>query len=693
VLSTLENQNHTLHPFLRSLCAGALVGGAFGVVDTLGTGGYAALPLTSEILIMAVNWYVAALAGLVAALAFRLARFLPGSSRRQEIDASIQPVSFSLSVCVWILLIQDSYLRAVLAVAAAAIVFFVFARLARSQPWLHGTSFWGFLNSVGLFGFACWIMIRGPLAHGIRPVGAWVFLPAAVLALLGFLIPRSRRFRRWGLAGSALVLVLLGVNGFVRPLQRGHPTAEGPNILLITVDTLRDDHLGCYGNEMIQTPNVDRLAEEGVLFENTICPIPLTNPSHTSILTGLHPAHHGVLLNEPMALRPGIESLADILADRGYRTAAFVSGITLKRQTSCLVDRFQVYDDDFSPLWAIPEPCLAGSFANLFFRLSRHVRFLPHGYTPRTERPAAHAVDAANRWLAANAEAPFFLWLHLFDPHGPYTPPPPYNRLYDPDYAGDADGRWYGLSIEEKARVIESPRDLEHVKALYAGEVSYADEQMGRLLSEVERLGLRERTLVVFTADHGESLTEHDYYFDHSVCLYDPSLKVPLIFRFPGGSYAGERRLGVAQLIDIAPTVLDYLGIERARPTDGESLKARCLDAPEDPLRGPVVSAIFRGEIAGGKRLLCIRTAGHKYIRTSRWFGDQLLMPASEEIYDLEDDPGETRNLIHSGVEGVEEYRSLAEEYWNAWNRLEVEASGPIPRGVRESLRSLGYLQ
>ncbi len=689
----LETASRTAHPFLHSLSAGALVGGLFGIADTFVRPEHTSLPLTSQLLVVGINWYVAAMAGLAAALAFHLASIVLGRPRRGDIERFAGPVFFSLAACAWITVIQASYLRAVLATALAAITFVIFIRLARTCRWLSSVSLWGFLNSAGLIGLACWITIHGPLAHGVEAIGAAVFLPAVILALLGFLVPLSRTTRRYGIAVSVPVLAFLGVSWFVTPLlQPGRTAAEGPNVLLITVDTLRDDHLGCYGNEWIRTPHIDRLADEGVLFENTICSIPLTNPSHSTILTGLHPAGHGVLLNEPAGLRSGVTTLSEILAARGYRTAAFVSGVTLKRQACCLIDHFQVYDDDFSPAW-VPEPCVAGSFARVFFRLSHHVSFLPHGYTPLTERSAELALNGARKWLAANADTPFFLWLHFFDPHGPYTPPPPYHRLYDPDYTGSVDGRWYGMSLEEKQRVIDSPREQEHLKALYAGEVSYVDEQIGKLRSEMERLNLSDRTLVIFAADHGESLTEHDYYFDHSVCLYDPSLKVPLIIRFPDGSAAGRRRPEVVQLVDVAPTLLDIMGIRETGPVDGISLKDLCLGESETSERGPAISAILPGEIAGGKSLLSIRTARHKYIRTSPWFGDRLRIPASEEMYDLEDDPGETRNIIDSGVEGLEEYRTLADEYWDTWHQLEVEKSGPIAEGVRERLRALGYLQ
>ena len=296
-------------------------------------------------------------------------------------------------------------------------------------------------------------------------------------------------------------------------------------------------------------------------------------------------------------------------------------------------------------------------------------------------------------WLRLNSLSRFFLWIHFYDPHGNYEPPPPFDRMYDPDYSGTASGKWYGITMEERERLIQDPRELEHIKALYAGEVSYVDQKIGELLSQMDRLDLMEQTLIVLTSDHGESLTEHDYFFDHSVCLYDPSLKVPLIFRFPNGNGAGKRVPNLAGLTDILPTILDSLGAEAPRNLDGQSLLEDSDNPSPDSASRTVISAIFRGEIQGGKRLVSVRSADRKYIRTSAWWADLRFMPASEEFYDLTLDRGETRNMVTEEADQVASFRDLAATYWERWHATTEPRSSPLSEEDTEILRSLGYVQ
>jgi arylsulfatase A-like enzyme len=223
--------------------------------------------------------------------------------------------------------------------------------------------------------------------------------------------------------------------------------------------------------------------------------------------------------------------------------------------------------------------------------------------------------------------------------------------------------------------------------------VSYADEQVGRLLSVLDRLGLDDRTLVIATSDHGESLTEHDYYFDHTVCLYDPSLRVPLIFRFPGGEPAGRRCTGLVQLIDVCPTILDYLGVGGNPEPDGASLLRQCVGVSDRFESEIAISTVFTGEIVGGKSLLSIRTPHHKYIRTSPWFGDLLVISGRDEFYDLVEDPGEVRDLAEREPPMLGGFRELGDEYWDAWMSRKIAKPGPISRQTAETLRSLGYLE
>ena len=258
------------------------------------------------------------------------------------------------------------------------------------------------------------------------------------------------------------------------------------NVLLITLDTTRADHLGCYGYDAIETPNIDRLAAEGTLYERCYTPVPITLPSHLSILTGTYPVFHGVRENAGFYVADELDTLAEILNREGYATAAFVGAFPLDSQTG-LDQGFELYDDNYpSSLEEGQHPSLRGAF---------------------DERPAAEVVQPAIAWIDQRGAAPFFLWTHFFDPHQPQIPPSPYRERY--------------------------------ADALYDGEIASVDEAIGRLLTRIAERGFLDRTLVVVTADHGEGLGDHGE-LTHALLLHSSTVRVPLIVRDPRGP-AGER--------------------------------------------------------------------------------------------------------------------------------------------------------
>jgi arylsulfatase A-like enzyme/Tfp pilus assembly protein PilF len=293
--------------------------------------------------------------------------------------------------------------------------------------------------------------------------------------------------------------------------------AEPPlDVLLITLDTTRADHLGCYGYERIETPHIDRLAAEGVLYERCYTPVPITLPSHLSILTGTYPAYHGVRENAGFYVAPELTTLAEVLKREGYSTAAFVGAYPLDSQTG-LDQGFDLYDDNYpSSLEEGKHPLLAGFF---------------------DERPAADVVLPALGWLDEQ-NGPFFLWAHFFDPHQPQIPPSPYRERY--------------------------------ADSLYDGEIAAVDEAIGRLLARLEERGSLDRTLVVLTADHGEGLGDHGE-LTHALLLYSTTVRVPLIVRHPRGP-AGVRVGAPVATVDILPTILGQLGLEAPEAVQGHPL-------------------------------------------------------------------------------------------------------------------------
>jgi arylsulfatase A-like enzyme/Flp pilus assembly protein TadD len=290
------------------------------------------------------------------------------------------------------------------------------------------------------------------------------------------------------------------------------------NVLLITMDTTRADHLGCYGYAAIETPSIDRLAAEGTLYERCYTAAPITLPSHLSILTGTFPVYHGVHENNGFYVAGELTTLAEVLHAAGYATAAFVGAFPLDSQTG-LDQGFDLYDDNYeSSLEQGRHPLLRGFI---------------------DERPAAEVVRPALEWIDGR-DGPFFLWTHFFDPHQPQIPPSPYSERY-----------------------ADTP---------YDGEIASVDEAIGRLLSRLDERGLLDHTLVVLAADHGEGLGDHGE-LTHALLLYAPTVRVPLIVRDPRDPTARRVDVPVAT-VDIMPTILERLGIAIPAAVQGQALPA-----------------------------------------------------------------------------------------------------------------------
>jgi choline-sulfatase len=425
------------------------------------------------------------------------------------------------------------------------------------------------------------------------------------------LITRRRR-------AALLALLLAAVS--LAGCERGGDVRR-PNLVLVTLDTVRADHLGCYGDRAAVTPWLDRLAAEGIRFAQASSPVPLTLPSHTSMLTGLLPTHHGVRNNGAGGLREGTATLATLLAGRGYRTGAFVGAFVLDRRFG-LARGFAVYDDD------IPRDPRAG-------------------VSLEAERPGREVVDRALAWLAREDPRPFFLWVHLYDAHAPYRPPP----------------QW-------AAR---------HPGRPYDGEISEVDEQVGRILEQLGRRGLGDRTVVAVAGDHGEGLGEHGE-LTHGLLLYEPTLHVPLLLRAPGRLRPRVVATPVS-LVDLAPTLAGLLGKAFARGSrDGRDLAPALLRGGEPPATELYAETQYPA-IFGWSPLAALRRRGLKYIAAPR-----------PELYDLRRDPREAANLM-AGSPAADAARGFAARL------AEIEAGAVAPprrsapdAETRARLASLGYV-
>jgi arylsulfatase A-like enzyme len=459
-------------------------------------------------------------------------------------------------------------------------------------------------------------------------------------------------------ASGFLLAVLLAASAAGSAPQRP-PSAPAAgdalrrSLLLVTFDTTRADHVGCYGYRLPTTPTVDRLAAEGVRFDHAFAPAVNTVPSHATIFTGLYPSGHGSRFNA-VPLNPEFPTLTSILAEAKYATAAFVSGNTLVASQSGLERGFSVYDDGFTG----------------------------------QDRPAAVTVDRAVAWLKQRpADRPYFLFVHLFDPHGRYEPPAEYAKRfrtgkYEPIPAPDAIPA-YQRQEAEGGSVSLDPLDY---VSRYDGEIAYADAQLARLLEAAGR-----DPLVVFTADHGETLVERDYHFQHGARLNDEAIRIPLIIRFPEPKLRGRRVSGTAQLIDLFPTVLRYLGFPVPRRLPGRDLM-RFIRAGAIPPGGVVISEARADPIEIGDRsltfpprsvILSARNERYKLIRYPS-------LPApTHELFDLGKDPGEKTNLYPARP-------PASGPLFEALDLYQTMGKPPEPpdldEATREKLRSLGYI-
>ena len=349
-------------------------------------------------------------------------------------------------------------------------------------------------------------------------------------------------------------------------------TRRGPapmGLLIITLDTTRADRLSPYGFMNVTLPHLERLAREGVVFDQATSVAPLTLPAHTTLFTGLLPPHHGVRDNGDASLEDSATTLAEILAARGFRTAGFVGSVVLDPERG-LKQGFEVY---------------------------KGVGAAGRGTVETRQRRADVVMNDAIGWLDTVGESRFFLWTHLYDAHRPYDPPEPYRTTYGHN--------------------------------LYVGEIAFADAQIGRLLEALEQRQLLDRTIVMVTADHGESLGEHGER-DHGIFVYEGVLRVPLVIRAPG---LGAGRVNdVVRLTDLMPTALDLLGVP-APPADGTSLVDLMRGRRHD-LNLEAYSESLYPERLGWSRLHALRSGRFKLIDAPR-----------PELYDLEDDPFEERNI------------------------------------------------
>ncbi len=388
-----------------------------------------------------------------------------------------------------------------------------------------------------------------------------------------------------------------------------------PPIVLISVDTLRSDRLPAYGYDGVETPAIDRLAAEGVLFERAYSHVNVTLPSHASVFTGLLPPEHGVRDNAGYRLDEAIPTLAAEFGRAGYATGGFVSSYVLRAGTG-IARGFDVYDDEVG------------------FETGRQLG--------RLQRPGTQTLAAASDWLGGVADSPFFLFLHLYEPHAPYEPPAPFADRYD------------------------NP---------YDGEVAAADAVVADLIRRLEDLGVYDETVVILLSDHGEGLMDHGE-MDHLIFIYREVIQVPLIVKLPGGERGGERVASGAQLSDVAPTVYSIAGLPSPDGLAGLDLLELEPESPGGPLRPIVSESVYPRIHFGWSDLASIVEGDLHFIESP-----------DPELYRLAEDPDERTNVI-------QEERAAARRLRAALREIDRTLTTPAEDDpeTRRRLESLGYL-
>jgi arylsulfatase A-like enzyme/Flp pilus assembly protein TadD len=411
---------------------------------------------------------------------------------------------------------------------------------------------------------------------------------------------------------AAVAVVVFSASGCSKASPR--TAAPGAPVVLISIDTLRADHLPAYGYSGVATPAIDALRRDAILFADASSPCPLTLPAHTSILTGLLPPAHGVRNNLGYRLDGAAHpTLARWLKARGYAMGAAVSAFVLAGKTG-LADSFDFYDDD------IPQPSSAEAVSQY-------------------QRPGGETERRLLGWLDGAQKRPFFLFLHLYEPHSPYEPPEPF-----------------------KSRYAAHP---------YDGEIAAADAVVGDFLGELQRRGLYDRSIVILLSDHGEGLGQHGEK-EHGIFLYREALHVPLLIKLPGSARAGETVREPVTLVDLVPTVAGILGASPPPGTDGRPLLGGSLEAG----RRLYAETYYTRIHLGWSPLRSIWDGRYDYIDSPK-----------PELYDVASDSGETQNRFSPDEPQAREAKRLLE-------RIGTAFSAPAPASPEDvkKLAALGYL-
>lgn len=558
---------------------------------------------------------------------------------------------------------------------------------------------------------------------GLPPVLKILIYPSAAVAVILFLsLPYFLTRRRLAKEDSenrllalegiliclfALVLVL----GLLKPTPSwsavNRRTGEGNNILLVTVDALRDDHLSHRGYLRKTSPNIDGLASEGVVFENAYATVPRTFPSLCSFLTGKYAHRHGARNNFHHALPDFNLTLPEVLKQEGYLTGAVVTNVGLRsfRKIGQGFDYYLETDHQNSQAQKVPALRLLD-----FLRLSYPLRGL-------WDNQAGRTTSEALKFVERNRHKRFFLWVHFFDPHMDYNPPAKFARFFDRDYKGTYKNHFHYGKVGAERMIFDCPlnkSEIRHAISLYDGEILHTDNEIGKFLSKLKEWGLYENSLIIFSADHGESLGEHRYFFAHGDLIYNPCMHIPLVIRFPEGEI--RRRISApVSSVDLMPTVLDFLRVESPQGVDGVSLLPTIFGGrtPRRAIFGESGISIFSS--SNPRVRIKLGPQRPPAIPPEEWFnlweevfnGAKFRMMVEDnwkliyapdggsgsfELYDLAQDPVEEVNLYQKEPQIAERMQGRLMSWVKEDTLRNTEAISFDPEMI-SNLQSIGYLR
>jgi len=447
---------------------------------------------------------------------------------------------------------------------------------------------------------------------------------------------------------SAGLMVSFAFLSYLRDSRR-------PNIILITLDALRPDHLGCYGYKRNTSPNIDKIAKEGLIFTQAIAQSSHTAPSNASLITSTYPNIHGVK-DWGYQFSPAVSKILPvILKEHGYRTAFISDQLAMP-----LLKGFEKGFDTFNTI----KTSTYGPIA--------------------ARRQIMDITDWAIDWIKNNRRKKFFLWVYYINPHGPYTPPYPYNKIFigDPYYSsqkrvpisGDRD---FQSPIGYIPRYLSygNITEADFYISQYDGEIRQTDDQIGRLLQVLKAQGLEKNTIIIVNSDHGEAMGEHNRYFCHANSLYDELIKIPLIIKWKEKIPPGLKNNAQVRIIDIMPTILDILSIGKP-----------------DSMQGTSFMPLLSGRKCSLPEFAYSEFWERKSVRTPEWkliYDEEI---KRYELYNLKNDPAELKDLSGSEKAQFGFLREKLDEY-NGDSASGKNISPPLSRDEKDRLRSIGYAQ